>query len=441
MIDPASFFAHMLEFAMAVPAAVIAFVPAYRWLRLDSKRVLVLAAACVALVTVLGGLVCALADCPSKYILLICALVLFVPYSRAVDLSVPKQAFCFANALMLCAFSNLSGIIVSSSWEGGNSSTALLPQTGFTALGFAAAFILLFWRTLAVKLPVLLSYRVLDRVWRWLVLAPVALTVFAYWMVPINPSLVLAGRTQPIFMALVAFVMLAIWLFYHVMWWASAHIAGEAELRQEIILLRAEEKRYRELALYMGRTRELRHDFRHHLLVMRGLANDGMGDELSEYLDQLVESESEGRVERLCANAAVDAVAAYYNTLAHAAGASIAWRLELPAELPIAEADVCAVLGNLVENALNAVRDLPEEKRRIDIMASEASEAALGVTVSNPYKGVVNFGADGLPVAKSPDHGIGLSSVVTTAQKYGGGVDVRASDGEFRVGVVFYYDF
>ena len=57
----------------------------------------------------------------------------------------------------------------------------------------------------------------------------------------------------------------------------------------------------------------------------------------------------------------------------------------------------------------------------------------------NPCEGIVTFGDDGLPVSDKPGHGIGLSSVAATVERYHGGIDAHVDNGTFSCGVVLYH--
>lgn len=56
----------------------------------------------------------------------------------------------------------------------------------------------------------------------------------------------------------------------------------------------------------------------------------------------------------LCDNALVDAVASHYGMLYRKHGIPFSFELDLPAELPVSKIDLCSVLSNLLENALEA---------------------------------------------------------------------------------------
>ena len=84
----------------------------------------------------------------------------------------------------------------------------------------------------------------------------------------------------------------------------------------------------------MEKTKTLRHDFRQHLRVIAGLSEAGRLDELRSYLKDYAGETSEEHAP-LCANAALDAIAGYYDAAARRAAVPISWQIELPQTLPL----------------------------------------------------------------------------------------------------------
>ena len=431
---------YALEFGMAAPGLFMSLAPVYRHLRKGRSETFALALAYLALLVGSGAIICRRLYLTTNTVLLPGALLLFIPYAHAVDLSLSKKAFCFANATMLCSFATMYATVVTAPWEVNNTAKVLLPQSGLLALGIAVVLCLLFGKTLLVKLPALLAHAEIDDLWRWLAFIPVALAGLMWWMVPQDLSLVLLGRARIVMLVMTTFIPLVAWLLYHIAWNVMSRVWEEAQLRQEVTLLRAEERRYNELRTYISEGRALRHDFRHHLLAMRGMLEANKITELSVYLDQLSAMEAEGQRPQLCRNAAVDSIAAYYDALAQEKRVNMTWYLDLPEQLPVGEVDFCAILGNLVENAIIASSELEEPKRWVEVVSQEVTDHALGINVRNSFAGEVRFGRDGLPKTHRQGHGIGLSSVVTTAQRYKGGFNAYTQDGEFFAGVILYHE-
>ena len=130
-------------------------------------------------------------------------------------------------------------------------------------------------------------------------------------------------------------------------------------------------------------------------------------EELKNYLCQYESELSEERP-TLCANPAVDALAGHYDHEARQLGVPVEWRLELPRQLAIPEADFCMMLGNLLENAFHASQKLPPEQRQVKVLARMLSPAMLGLLVENRYDGVLKRQKGALHSTKHDGVGIGL---------------------------------
>ena len=116
----------------------------------------------------------------------------------------------------------------------------------------------------------------------------------------------------------------------------------------------------------------------------------------------------------------------------------ISWRLELPHTLPVKETEYCAMMGNLIENALKAVKTLPQEKRKVNVISSMLSDAMLGLSVDNEYAGSISIGRNGLPESIREGHGMGLISVMNTVNHYGGTMNISTMDNIFSVDIILY---
>lgn len=91
--------------------------------------------------------------------------------------------------------------------------------------------------------------------------------------------------------------------------------------------------------------------------------------------------------------------------------------------------DVCALFGNALENAIEAVSSLQKEQRVISFQLRE-SRGMLVITVENPFNARLKFDLD-LPktTKEQPEwHGYGLKSIRLVAEKYGGKMVVAADD-------------
>ena len=184
---------------------------------------------------------------------------------------------------------------------------------------------------------------------------------------------------------------------------------------------------YDRLARKMEAGRAYRHDMRHHLRIIEGLARQGDCDKIIEYTGKM--NGSLGELENVdrCKNPEINAVLSEYISRAEKSGCRIT------ESFAFAEDDVCIVLANAVENAINACAKLPREERYINISAECVDNRRLFVSVKNPCADALEFDENGLPVVDghSEEHGIGLRSVNRIAEKYNGFVRCKLEKGEF----------
>lgn len=255
------------------------------------------------------------------------------------------------------------------------------------------------------------------------------------FQMPKEIGVILMNRIRIIAVLAVSISLLGIFLLLYEMYRVAKEYARSSQLDRENQLLAVESRRYMELRSYLEQTRHLRHDFRQHLHVISGLTEAGRLDELKSYLSQY-ESELSDARPTLCVNAAVDALAGHYDYEARKQGIQIEWKLELPKLLPLPEADLCTILGNLLENALHASQKLPPEERQIKVLARMLSPAMMGLMVENRYDGVLKKQGGVLHSTKHDGQGIGLVSVETAVHRYHGNLTVETGGNVFRANVL-----
>lgn len=188
-------------------------------------------------------------------------------------------------------------------------------------------------------------------------------------------------------------------------------------------------------------TQMLRHDLNDRLIGIGALLESGRSDEAAGQISRMLE---ENRLHRddvsHCGNLTLDALINYKHSLAAAGDIRMECRTEVPAELSVDGTDLCIILGNLLDNALEAVEELPVEQRLVKLVV-RLEKGTLHIMVENPYAGKIMENADGTPKSsKDPGdlHGYGLISVKKTVAKYNGDLVIRHEGGVFRASVILY---
>ena len=430
------FWRYVLDFAVLYPAVLAALAPVRTFLhkprRLFGKLLLF-----VTLAVFGAASVCTLLRLQSNMLLLPGVVAAFWLYFRAVRevLNAWKAAFGLLSSVFLQAICATEAVLLCARSESVNTATVCMPVTGLVCLGLSAVISVLYSFTASRWIAWLLREYEGERIWRTVWLLPAIYTALYMFSMPRDTSIVLHGRVQGISVLTGLLPLGVYFLFVYQLYSIGREAVRNHQLTEENHVLALESHRYAELRAYMDKTRILRHDFRQHLRVIAGLSEAGQLDELRAYLKQYTCELSE-QTATLCANAAADAIAGYYDAAARRMGLQIAWRLELPQKLPLPEADFCMMLGNLLENALRALAALPPAERMLHVICQMISPGMLGLIVENRYDGVLRRRGDLLLSTHHQGHGTGLLSVRTIVHRYHGTLTLETDGGVFRVSIL-----
>lgn len=176
---------------------------------------------------------------------------------------------------------------------------------------------------------------------------------------------------------------------------------------------------------------KLRHDFRHHLRTLMTLAEEGHRGELENYIRGITEINEGTRIGRMTENVELDALVQYYNGLAQSAGIQFRARLSLPETLQFPIVDLCGLLGNLLENAVEACQRQQNGDKKIFI-AGRLQGGQLEFVVDNSFDGQLKTQGGKYLSSKRNGFGLGISSVLETVHRYGGVINLYVDDTGFH---------
>lgn len=198
----------------------------------------------------------------------------------------------------------------------------------------------------------------------------------------------------------------------------------------------AEQKRYNTMITRNEEiTRKQRHDLRHQLVVIKELAGD-TNPTLTEYLDSLIHSIPHAP-KKYCENKAVNSIISHYGAICANESIALETKLNVPeSEDSVLDNDLCLVFGNMIENAIEACRRLDNDGCFIRLSA-DIRYKTLIITMDNSFDGHFKIRDGKYLSSKRNDFGIGLSSIQSIAQKYGGDTEFVAKNGVFQSSLYF----
>lgn len=163
----------------------------------------------------------------------------------------------------------------------------------------------------------------------------------------------------------------------------------------------------------------------------------GSHDEIAALLGERMEGLALAASGRLCENEAVNALALHYAAVARQEEIEVSFRLNIPRQAgQVQNVDLSRIVGNMLENAIEACRRMEYGARRIQLK-SMIREDMLILVMDNSFDGDFMQRGDGLAVSRKRESGIatGLSSIRSVANKYGGSVKFEADGRVFKTSV------
>ena len=192
------------------------------------------------------------------------------------------------------------------------------------------------------------------------------------------------------------------------------------------------EAQYLSQQSYIENTARVRHDFKHTICLLDSLANSGDIRSIREYLSNYINNMPESEIRYYCKNNSLNALLNHYMRQCKSEKIQFNCKVTLPVkEISISTIDLCNIIGNLLENAVLACRELPEEDRKIDIKILERNMSNLYIVTTNSFNGFVKQKNNTYITTRRAGSGIGLKSIKSAAETYGGSADFRNSENEF----------
>ena len=262
---------------------------------------------------------------------------------------------------------------------------------------------------------------------------PLIYYVFDYATTKFSTLLYTGNKAVPEFLG---FAICLAYLFFLLVYFREYELKNQAEQYNDLIRMQLSSLHAEMISTKKSEQRMsiLRHDTRHHLSVLRTLIQQGDTDKALEYLNEVSQTYDDTVIRTYCKNEMVNSVLSIYNTRFEEQ--RIRWKVQITIgeKLPCSEMMFCAILSNVLENAMHAVQELPQDKRFIELSLSEKSGHLL-LMAKNTVKKVPVF-ADGIPVTERSGHGLGARSITYYVERLHGQYQFLMENGYFVVRII-----
>ena len=196
------------------------------------------------------------------------------------------------------------------------------------------------------------------------------------------------------------------------------------------------ETHYREVDNMYRQIRGWRHDYRNHIQTMKAYAAAEDWEAIRRYLDLLDEDLTTVDTVIKTGNPMTDAILNSKISLAKAKGINVAADAQIPVKLQSSEIDLCCIIGNLFDNAIEACAKLPEDRRMIRVyMDMKNTQLYISFTNFTAGKKLKKEGKL-FRSTKGESHGFGLVRIDAIVERLGGYISRNSEDGAFTTEIL-----
>ncbi len=434
------YFVIWFSYLLVPPAAILCYAPMKRKLRYSGKRIVLFGALLLGITTAL----CALLEYHfftySNVNLLFFpyCLLLYVIYHKTLRVKVSQSLMIFSLVTLWYYYANNFSVLMDikilmqpNGSPGNDNIIGISTQLGISIL--IAALVYYPLRRFGSELIETCDD---SRVWYTGTAISVIFILICLFLVPFKYDTLYVDnlfRTYAlIHTALFVLHLLLCVIFYFIV--SSLNHTYQAEERNKFYEM--QESQYLKQQQYIDENTRVRHDFKHTIRTLKELADSEDFEAARAYIDQYFESMPENDTIAFCKDHAVNAVLNYYHQLAEKARIDLNWKIDLPKDVPIKSVDLCNIIGNILDNAIAACQELPVNQRWIQFTIESHHNANLYFVATNSFSGKVKLRDDRYLSTHHDGNGIGLSSIESIAESYGGTALFEHKDREFYSNVV-----
>lgn len=186
-----------------------------------------------------------------------------------------------------------------------------------------------------------------------------------------------------------------------------------------------------------NRVKALRHDLRHHILELNSMARKNEDREMQAYIEDMEKFMLNPREYAATGNQNVDGVLNYLLQRADELLKTVNIKINIPEQLFLNNFKVCAILGNLIDNAIRAASQTEEKYLSINI---QTKRSVLFIFIENSHCGSIIEENNKIVTSQEnlAIHGIGLENVKKIVEMSGGEMNISYSSERFDVEVLLF---
>lgn len=238
------------------------------------------------------------------------------------------------------------------------------------------------------------------------------------------------------FLILILFVSLTIYLY---------HLGIEREkniqLSRQQLLSEMERKQYDQIISSISELRYLKHDISNHLDTLHALMVNHAYPEAEAFIRDLTATVNNNHYILASGNSTVDSILTNKLIQCKSAQIQVEYSVFLPDSIPLSDIELCSLLGNLFDNAIEACEQLPETEQRSIDFSMKPFQNMLFIAISNRTNGYYridkkNHFLSTKTIEDTPEHGLGLSRIQSIVNDHNGIFNIQPTTDTFMIQIL-----
>ncbi len=281
-------------------------------------------------------------------------------------------------------------------------------------------------------IPMLENHRV-KKEWNYYWLVPLVFYIIWQYQVNGGTETGLENIQNPYNVVFLFIINFGSLLIYYLMLILDGQLLKNMELEEQQHYRELEQIEYQALQERIEETRRMRHDLRHHIHMVSHYLEEKEYDKLQEYVNTYRDSIPDGDKIRFCEHRLINNIIFYFASQAREHEIDFDVKLSITEDMAMNDHEIAVLLGNLLENAIDACMEQKSSERRI-IVKGKGDAHSLIFTIDNTCENEVKKNKKGEFLTTKPNgNGIGVNSAQKIVERYNGFFSADAKGDMFCV--------
>lgn len=430
---------YSLVFIIIFPTLFLGFVPLYQYLKYPAYITIISSVAVYALLFLAVRPILILSNGHNLLIMIPVLLLIFLFYNSMLNIDILKSALLYLWAIGFMSFSSsIANVITLIAYLNGQDlSDGAEIHIVRILIAFIIAIILVIltykWNDDYLKDPA-----VPNAVFISFLSIPVIMLYINTIIISYEPSANSQSSDALAYtMIIVGMFLLSIFLTQN-LYSVSRLYIERSHVSEEKRILEIQASQYNDLTREVDRTSKFIHDYKHTLSTLKTLAISDKATNVMDYLDTLGANMVDISIKNYCSNQAINSVLNHYVFMTNTNSIPLSLQIDIPEKLPMNDAEFCSMIGNLMENAIDACKEISQAERsfKLSIVMKQNN---LFIVSSNSFSGNIKPSGDSYLSTKHSGYGIGLHSITDIVNRYGGDIMIKYDEHTFYLDIVINF--